>query len=213
MARHRRAEIHPGEFRLLFVCTGNICRSPFAEILTRHLLVGRLGGRGAAAFDVRSAGVQAVVGAPMHPDARAQLAPWRLDGAAAEPFRGRLLRSSMLRDAHLVLGASTRHRSAVVDRLPEALSTAFSMREFARLAEAVDPAELPEHPVARAHTLVAQARELRGLVPSDGADSIADPMGRGRDAHHRAAAEIRDAVTRIVRVIAPDGRSAGFHQS
>ena len=32
VGRHR-AE---APFRLLFVCTGNICRSPFAEIITRH---------------------------------------------------------------------------------------------------------------------------------------------------------------------------------
>jgi hypothetical protein len=53
VARHRRKET---EFRVLYVCTGNICRSPFAEILTRHLLTGRLGGQAAAAFDVSSAG-------------------------------------------------------------------------------------------------------------------------------------------------------------
>jgi protein-tyrosine phosphatase len=34
VARHRREETG---FRLLYVCSGNICRSPFAEILTRHL--------------------------------------------------------------------------------------------------------------------------------------------------------------------------------
>ena len=43
MGRHRREEAED-EFRLLFICTGNICRSPFAEILTRHLLRGRRGG-------------------------------------------------------------------------------------------------------------------------------------------------------------------------
>src|SRR4051812_32932148 len=68
VARHRKPEPVDGEFRLLFVCTGNICRSPFAEILTRHLLVGRLGGRVAGRFEISSAGVQAVVGSPMHPD-------------------------------------------------------------------------------------------------------------------------------------------------
>ena len=45
-------------FRILIVCTGNICRSPAAEILTRHLLIGRLGGRAASSFRVSSAGVR-----------------------------------------------------------------------------------------------------------------------------------------------------------
>ena len=83
-------------FRLLFVCTGNVCRSPAAEILMPHLLRGRLGGREAARIAVASAGVCAVVGGAMHPAARAKLAPWglhvddrsgRLPGLASSPRR------------------------------------------------------------------------------------------------------------------------------
>ena len=144
------------------MCTGNICRSPFAEILTRHLLRGRLGGRAAAAFDVASAGVAAVVGSAMHPDSRAELAPWNLDGAIADDFVARQLQSSMIERAHLVLGATSRHRSAVVEQCPTALPITFSLPEFARLAAAVDPAELPAHPVARAHALVELSRLRRG---------------------------------------------------
>src|SRR5687768_4984698 len=103
-------------FRMLFVCTGNICRSPFAEILTRHLLVGRLGGRIASEFELSSAGVQAVVGAQMHEFSRRELAPWRLDGAASERFVARQLRSAMVGEVDLVLGVNTRHRSAVIER-------------------------------------------------------------------------------------------------
>jgi protein-tyrosine phosphatase len=76
-ARHRQDE--PRAFRL-YVCTGNICRSPFAEILTRHVLVDRLGGTAAAAFHIASAGVRAVAGAPMHPATREELRPWGLEG-------------------------------------------------------------------------------------------------------------------------------------
>jgi protein-tyrosine phosphatase len=104
VARHRRKET---EFRVLYVCTGNICRSPFAEILTRHLLIGRLGGQAAAAFDVSSAGVQAVVGSGIHPSTREELAPWGLHREAADRFVARQIRPPMIADAHLVLGAST----------------------------------------------------------------------------------------------------------
>jgi protein-tyrosine phosphatase len=213
MARHRQEDC---SFRLLFVCTGNICRSPFAEILTRHLLVGRLGGRAAAAFDVSSAGVQAVVGAQMHPDSRDQLSPWGLDRVIAGKFAARQLRSGLVEQAHLVLGAGPRHRSAVVERAPAALATAFSLREFARLAAAVDQRLLPAEPVARAHALVEQARLQRGLAPPEGpeADRIPDPMGRPPRAHHEAAVLISAAVQSIVDVIAPPAvpRSAGGAQ-
>jgi len=203
MGRHRAAE--EDGFRLLFVCTGNICRSPFAEILTRHLLLARLGGQAAARFEVGSAGVQAVVGASMHPDSRAELAPWGLDGPAAAGFVARLLVPSMVERADLVLGAGPRHRTSVVECSPAGLAVAFGLREFARLAGRVDPALLPDEPVERAHALVDHVRHRRGMEPpaSPEAELIPDPMGRPRAAHHEAAVLIRDAVEVIVQAIAP----------
>jgi protein-tyrosine phosphatase len=203
VGRHRRAE-RTDAFRLLFVCTGNICRSPFAEILTGHLLRGRLGGRAAGAFEVSSAGVGAVVGSGMHPDSRAELAPWHLDGGRSADFTARQLEPRLIERSDLVLGATVRHRSAVVEQCPAALPITFALREFARLAAAVDPAELPAHPVARAHALVERARLRRGLVPPDAAgDDVPDPIGGSREAHHRAAELARAALTTVVEVIAP----------
>ncbi len=200
MARHRAA----APFRLLYVCTGNICRSPFAEIITRHVLIGRLGGRGASAFAVSSAGVRAVVGSSMHPDSRAELAPWNLDKTAAEAFTARQLHSTMVAESDLVLGVTPRHRSAVVVGVPEALPITFSLREFARLVEAVDPDVLPDVPVERTQALLELARAQRGLVPppEDG-DEVPDPIGGPREAHHRAATLIWESVQRIAAVMLP----------
>ncbi|WP_214402294.1 hypothetical protein [Pseudonocardia lacus] len=194
-------------FRLLFVCTGNVCRSPFAEILTRHLLVGRLGGRAAAAFDVRSAGVRAVVGAAMDPLSRAELAPWHLDTTVAAGFTARQLRPEMLAEADLVLGASTRHRSSALRLNPAALATAFSVREFARLAATVAPTELHGGPTARMRALVDAVRNRRGTLPPPDDDSVPDPMGRPAQAHHEAAELIRRAVQTVVDVVAPPLRT------
>ena len=181
------------EFRLLFVCTGNICRSPFAEILTRHLLVGRLGGRVAGRFDVSSAGVQAVVGSA---DAPRQPGRARAVGAASGRRRGvhrAAAPSSTATSAHLVLGVSPEHRSAVVECAPAALATAFSLGEFARLATSIDRSGLPAEPVARAHALVEAAWMHRGLPPpADPLDDLVpDPIGRPREAHHVAGADPR----------------------
>jgi protein-tyrosine phosphatase len=155
---------------------------------------------------VSSAGVQAVAGSGMHPDSRAELAPWNLHGARAEGFVARQLRSSMIERSDLVLGATVRHRSAVVEQCPAALPITFALREFARLAAAVDDAQLPEHPVARAHALVELARLRRGLVPTPVDDDVPDPMGRPQDAHHRAARLTHAAVATIVDVVAPARR-------
>ncbi len=206
MGRHRAHE-QTDAFRLLFVCTGNICRSPVAELLMRDALRGRLGGRDAAAFHISSAGVQAVVGHGVHPDSRAELAPWNLDGAHSAGFAARQLRPTMIQESDLVLGATSRHRSAVVQQYPAALPLAFVLREFARLVSAVDPTDLPAHPVARAHALVELARMHRGLVPADPAgDDVPDPIGQPRDAHHHATRLTHAAVVAIVDAVAPRRR-------
>jgi protein-tyrosine phosphatase len=201
VGRHRRRE---SAFRVLFVCTGNICRSPFAEILARHLLATRLGD-GAAGFAVASAGTAAVVGAGMHPLSRAELAPWGLDGGASAGFRARQLAPELVGAADLVLGLTPGHRSGVLESEPGALPIAFALREFARLVAAADPAALPADPVERAHALVAGARDARGLLPPvpAGADAVPDPIGRSGAAHHRAATLVRDAVATVLDVVAP----------
>lgn len=192
-------------FRLMFVCTGNICRSPFAEIVTRHLLVLRLGLRAAAPFELGSAGIRAVVGAGMHPDTRSQMARHGMDPRASDGFAARQLQPAWLAEADLVLGASRRHRAAVVETDPLTSARTFTLREFARLAEQVDPRRLPPAPVDRAHALVELARRQRGRVvsarPED--DDVADPIRGGANAHRAAAESVQQAVRAVVALLEP----------
>lgn len=191
-------------FRVLIVCTGNICRSPFGEILARHLVTRRMGDAAAAHFLIGSAGVQAVVGSGMHPATRKELAPWGLQGMA-EGFVARQLVPAMLTEADLVLGASTRHRAAAVRLAPKALPVTFSLREFARLACSVDPDVLPAEPFERARALVHTARSFRGMVPPSGADAdeVPDPVGRSAQAHRDAARLIAAALDSIITLMVP----------
>jgi low molecular weight protein-tyrosine phosphatase len=190
-------------FRLLYVCTGNICRSAFAEILTRHLLIERLGSAAPAAFSVSSAGTHAVVGGRMHPNTCTELRRW--SGSPMDGFAARQLSAALIEQVDLVLGIEPRHRSKAVEMSPAALSTGFSLREFAYLAESIDVAVLPVAPVARAYDVVERARGLRGIVlPRPLADlRVPDPMG-GPPERHRAVAElVASAVFRIMDVLAP----------
>jgi protein-tyrosine phosphatase len=204
VGRHRRAET---TFRLLFVCTGNICRSPVAEILTRHMLIGALGGRSASAFRICSAGVQAVVGAPVHPRMLTELAPLGLD-REGERFTARQFVPELVESTDLVLGAGPSHRSTIVERAPAALPITFGLREFARLAASVDASALPGAPVARAHALVERARDRRGLVPpvSPEDNLIPDPINGPQTAHHTAVELISAAITTIVKIVIPAER-------
>ena len=161
-------------FRVLHVCTGNICRSPMAERLMRRMLDdGRPGA--ADRFVVESAGTWGHAGSPMEAHALSTLAAYGVDGA---DFRARELVAEHVAGADLVLGATREHRAAAVVLYPRAAARTFTLREFARLTAAVDPDALPgDDAVERARALVRAAASRRGLVPParPADDDLADP--------------------------------------
>lgn len=162
-------------FRVLHICTGNICRSPVAEHLMRAGLQERLGAT-AEHFLVESAGTWGHTGSPMERDALTTLASYDVDGSA---FRARELEAELVVAADLILGATREHRAAAVVLHPRAAARAFTLREFARLAGAVDRSALPAgDPVDRARAVVRAAAAQRGLVPPDHPrdDDLDDPF-------------------------------------
>ncbi|MBL4770257.1 MAG: threonylcarbamoyl-AMP synthase [Planctomycetes bacterium] len=69
--------------RLLFVCTGNTCRSPMAEGIARHRIAQALSANPSElhefGFRVSSAGVYANPQAPVSPESVEALTPWDID--------------------------------------------------------------------------------------------------------------------------------------
>lgn len=179
-------------FTLLFVCTGNICRSALAERLARAFLVERLGER-VAEIDVLSAGTRAVVDSAMHPDSALVLR-----GYGAEPgdFRARQLEDRMAAEADLVLTMTRGHRSDVLRRAPRALQRTFTVREAAALQSLLAAeCELPgEDFPARARGLVKALHDARSRRHGNGDDDIADPIGRPLEAHDEAGGAIVSAL-------------------
>ncbi|MEU7861923.1 hypothetical protein [Nonomuraea sp. NPDC049141] len=164
------------DFHILFVCTGNICRSPLAERLARSAL--------GPSFQVSSAGTHAEPGIEMNEHTRRTLL--RLGGDPGG-FVSRPLTTEVMAAADLVLTATSAHRAeAVTMHLPAAGRT-FTIVEFGTLTRAVAPTAITCHHdvVRRAHALVDEVRTLRGLVPVDRPD-IFDPIG-GTRWHHRMA--------------------------
>ncbi|MCA2223130.1 arsenate reductase/protein-tyrosine-phosphatase family protein [Nonomuraea aurantiaca] len=163
-------------FHILFVCTGNICRSPLAERLTRPAL--------GPAFRVTSAGTHAEPGMEMAEHTRRTLL--RLGGDPSG-FVSSPLTTEVVAAADLVLTAASAHRAEVVTRHLQAAGRTFTIVEFGALSSAVEPMAVTRHrdAVQRAHALVDEVRRLRGLVPVDRPD-ILDPFG-GTRWHHRMA--------------------------
>lgn len=165
-------------FRVLFVCIGNVCRSPVGERLLRS----RLPQEG---FEVHSAGLHALVGSRISGRAEAELVRF---GGDASGFRARQLDEQMLLESDLNLVATLDLRSELLAEWPGVLRRTFTVREFAALMDVVDdpdPIRLVEE--AQAHR--SEVRDIDYDIP--------DPYRRTDDDHRRAAALMHEAVERI----------------
>jgi protein-tyrosine phosphatase len=187
-------------FRILHVSTGNVCRSPITERLTRHALSHRLGGPVTGDRIVESAGTWGHEGAPMEANAETVLADF---GADAGGYTGRELLDEHVIMADLVLTATRDHRAQVISMGHSAGLRTFTLKEFTRLVRAIDPATLPpleDGVVQRARALVRAAAALRGwlLAPTAEADEVYDPYGAPLTFFRSVGEEIHEALDPVV---------------
>jgi protein-tyrosine phosphatase len=188
-----------GRFEILFVSTGNVCRSPLAERLLEHELDAALGD-GAAAFRLVSAGTWGHDGAAMEPHARQVLLE---RGVRHTGFVARELLPEHLAVADLVLTGSAEQRHQVTLLDPHAVARAFTLREFARLARDLDVAHLPVPAPARARELVARIAARREQPPAGpGQDDIADPYGSPLHVFRLCADQISSCLDAFVNLLA-----------
>ncbi|ARQ68438.1 protein-tyrosine-phosphatase [Streptomyces marincola] len=202
-------------FRILHVSTGNVCRSPITERLTRQALAERLGSS-AAGLVVESAGTWGHEGAPMEAHAAQLLHEY---GADPGDFMGRELLDEHVIDADLVLTATRDHRAQVISMGHSAGLRTFTLKEFTRLVRAIDTATLPvaaspEELVERARALARAAAALRGwlLAPNVEADEVQDPYGAPLPYFRSIGEEIRAALDPVVTALTgvpPRGARAG----
>lgn len=188
-------------FRVLHVCTGNICRSPMAEHMMRAGLRDRLGPE-ADDFVVASSGTLGFTGDPMQPFAHSTLASWGIDGSA---FIAQALAVEQVDGADLVLSATRVHRGKVATLSPKVTARSFTLREFARLVSIVDPSELPAGTAEeRARALVRLAAGNRGLIPAQAPedDDLEDPYTGPESGYVACGQLVHDALQRPLDLIA-----------
>jgi protein-tyrosine phosphatase len=176
-------------FSILAVCTGNVCRSPAVE----RLLASKLG----PTVSVSSAGTHALVGHPISEPMAALL----LDsGVESDAFEARRLSEQMLKEADLVLAMTRAQRGLVVDLWPAVVRRSFTLREFARLLNWVDPAALPAGtPAERLRAAIPLAASERGreqTTPDE--DDVIDPFRLSNAVYVESFAQIRSAIDRVV---------------
>jgi glycine hydroxymethyltransferase len=120
-ARRSFSSFVAGMKTVLFVCTGNICRSPMAEGLFRYATQGRTDCRAI------SAGVGAVDGQAPSPHAVRALKELGIDISSQ---RSRMLTSDLVEQADYIFGMTHSHVDSVNLLFPQAAEKTFLLREF-----------------------------------------------------------------------------------
>jgi len=147
----------PAIRNLLFVCTGNICRSPMAEGLLRKLLQERR----LLDVQVRSAGFIAV---PENPASNLAVLVAKEHGVDLSGHRAQPLTSLLIREADLILVMEPEHRWELLRHHREVASKVFLLRHFARSGDHHRAIADPYGPDIQAYRLCFE--EIRECVES-----------------------------------------------
>ncbi|MCK4548394.1 MAG: low molecular weight protein arginine phosphatase [Candidatus Eisenbacteria sp.] len=148
-------------FHVLFVCTGNTCRSPMAEGLLRRLVQEHFPGQ----VEVSSAGTAGLEGLPASEFA---MDVARENGVDLEGFHSSALNCRRIREADLILVMSPSHLEVVQKEEPEAADRIHLLREFGGTASGADSA-VPD-PIGASIEVYRQSYQriddaIRGVLP------------------------------------------------
>jgi protein-tyrosine-phosphatase len=183
---------------ILFVCTGNTCRSPLAEGMLRMMAQ-----REQAQLEVRSAGVSAVDGAPISRNSGTILQELGFQGI----MRSNTLAEENMNWAHVILTMTVNHKRTVIQRHPDAVDKVFTLKEFVeddphilaaiqqreQLAAEIQMKSALSQPISSEE--LSLIRRLEDAVPDY---DISDPFGGSLDSYRVTASEIEQSLTKLL---------------
>jgi protein-tyrosine-phosphatase len=184
---------------ILFICTGNTCRSPIAEGILRQMAEKR-----GLALTVRSAGIAAAQGAPM---SRHSATILEKQGISVR-HSAQSATSKLIDWADLILTMTVNHKRAVIQAFPQSLDKIHLLKEFVEdnpevlssIAESESfYSELEMKRVLSQPISVLERQrvwELENRLPDY---DIFDPFGGTLADYERCAEELQQHVTKLIK--------------
>ncbi len=168
--------------KVLFGCTGNVCRSPMAEGFLRWEAARR-----GLDIETRSTGTHAWHGRAATIDGRKTMAEL---GVPIDDHRTLELDQNLVDWADLVIGMSYEHARDTVRTFPDAERKTYTMKGLLELLDT-----LPSYTDTEAWLEAAWAQRDRAAAVAD--QDIEDPIGERQSAYRRVATEIQQLTARF----------------
>lgn len=173
--------------KVLFVCTGNLCRSPMADGLMRHALEER----GCEEVEVISAGTWAYRGSPATPEAVETV---RKRGVDLSEHRSQPIELDDLHSADVIVAMTSVHVRELASLAPEIVDRIVMMKELPE----IEPHPVPSdaRPGERLEALLTGRRPKRRRSLD-----VDDPMGLPISAYERCVRELQEGVDVLAETI------------
>lgn len=170
-------------FDILFICTGNICRSAYAHLRLQH---------SRPDISVGSAGIGALVGN----DIDRTMGTYLPTDVRWPRHHAQQLTPPLLEASDLILPMEEVHVDWIAETLPRAANKTIPLRTLGRL--------LRQQPPAGPRTACELAQHYSGITDMalTEADAIADPYRRSERIYQQAVAQIDEALELLVRYLA-----------